>query len=395
MRRRNVILFVLFLLVAAAVLAGVYFGILRQQRGTALNPYPELRIQVVYATEEGEWMRAAAEQFNTEEHILNGQRIVVELIGLDSGEARFQITEGQLQPTAWSPASMLWVNLLNDDWRVEHGTDLVMRVGQYQATPLVLTPMVLVMWEDRAQVFVDHFGGDADWDTIQQAVAAPGGWSDLGGDPDWGFVKFGQADPLYSNSGLVAVTLATYNYYGRTRGLAAGDVVSSEYQAWVSTLWQSVVGRYDTASADLMENMIRYGRSMYDVIMVYENLAASQMRNAPGRWGTDLRIFYPQLNLWNDHPFCVLLAEWSSADQKDAALEFQRFLLSESVQSQALHYGFRPANVDVPVLNQDPENPFNLYGEQGLQVQIPRITLVEVPSADVIQELQLMFNRQR
>jgi ABC-type sulfate transport system substrate-binding protein len=141
--------------------------------------------------------------------------------------------------------------------------------------------------------------------------------------------------------------------------------------------------------------MILYGASTYDVIMVYENLVASQMKNAPGRWGVDLRVFYPQLNVWNDHPFCVLLAEWSSADQKDAALEFQRFLLSEEVQREALHHGFRPANVDVPVINDDPDNPFNQFQDQGLQVQIPRISLVEPPSGEVIRELQTMFNLQR
>ncbi len=393
MRRRNLILFVVFILVAVGVVVGIYFGFLRQQQGTLLNPLPELKVQVVYATEEGEWMHAAAERFNAEERVLNGQRIVVELTPMDSGEALIQIKDGRLQPTAWSPASMLWVNALNDEWQVSHATDLVMRVGQYQATPLVLSPMVFVMWEDRAQAFTQALD-DVDWDTVQQAVAAEEGWRALGGDPNWGQVKFGQTDPVYSNSGLVAVTLATYDYYGKTRGLSVGDITTSGYKAWILPLWRSVVGGYDRTSADLMANMLRYGPSTYDVIMVYENLVAATMKNAPGRWGAELRVYYPQLNLWNDHPFCVLLAEWSSADQKDAALVFQRFLLSEEIQQEALRYGFRPANVDVPVINQDPENPFNLYQDQGLEVKIPRINLVEVPSGDVIRELQVLFKQQ-
>lgn len=392
MRRRNLILFVLFLLVAVGVLLGVYLGRLRRS-GSIFNPLPDLTIQVVYATEEGDWMRAAAERFNAEEHALNGQRIVVELVGLDSGDALIQIKDGQLQPTAWSPASMLWANLLNAEWRTEHGTDLVMRVGQYQATPLALSPMVFVMWEDRAKVFVDNIG-EPDWNTVQQAVAAEG-WVSLGGEPDWGHVKFGQTDPVYSNSGLVAMTLATYDFHDKTRGLVVSDIMDSDYRAWILPLWRSVVGGYDRTSADLMNHMILYGASTYDVIMVYENLVASQMKNAPGRWGMDLRVFYPEKNLWNDHPFCVLLSEWSSADQKDAALEFQRFLLSEEIQREALHYGFRPANVDVPVINDDPENPFNQFQDQGLEVQIPRINLVEAPSGEVIRELQTMFNLQR
>jgi hypothetical protein len=393
MRKRNVILFVVFLLVAIAVVVGVYLGLVRRQQGTFLNPLPELKVQVVYATEEGEWMRAAAERFNQDEHVVNGQRIVVELIPMDSGEALIQIKDGVITPTAWSPASMLWVNALNDEWQVQHATDLVMRVGQYQATPLVLSPMVFVMWEDRYQAFKNYFKADPDWGTIQQAVTAPEGWKTLGGNPDWGFVKFGQADPIYSNSGLVAITLATYDHYGKTRGLTPEYITSSEFKNWVQPLWLSIVGSYDRTSSDLMQNMLRYGPSTYDVIMVYENLVASYMKNASGRWGEDLHVFYPRLNLWNDHPYCVLLADWTTADQKDAALEFQKFLLSEEIQSQALRYGFRPANVDVPVVNSDPENPFNKYQAQGLQIQIPRMNLVEVPSADVINQMQLLFKQ--
>ena len=394
MRKRNLILFVLLIVVAVGILLGVSLGLLRRQRGTPFSPLPELKIQVVYATEEGEWMRDAAARFNQEGHVLRGQRIVVELIPMDSGEALFQIRDGRIQPTAWSPASMLWVNLLNDDWRTLHGTDLIMRVGQYQATPLVLSPMVFVMWQERAEVFLKKMG-EVDWKTIQQAVAAEEGWKSLGGDANWGHVKFGQADPLYSNSGLVAVVLAAYDYYDATRGLTPEQIVSSPFKSWIVPLWRSVVGTPDRTSEDLMKHMILYGPSTYDVILVYENLVASQMKNAPGRWGSELRVFYPQRNLWNDHPFCVLLADWSTADQKDAALEFQKFLLSEERQAQALRYGFRPANVDVPVINDDPENPFNRYQQQGLQVRIPRINLVEPPSAEVVHELQRLFQQQQ
>ncbi len=390
MRRRNLILFVVFLLVAIGIVVGVLVGFLPKT-----SQLPDLEIWIVHATEETEWLSAAARRFNQEGHRIGGQRIVVHLEAMDSGDALLNIRDEKFlhPPTAWSPSSMLWVNLLNAEWYPRHGTDLIMRVGQYQATPLVLTPMVLVMWQDRAEVFLNHFGEEPDWDTIQEALAAPEGWKTLGGQADWGYVKFGQTDPVLSNSGLVAITLATYEYFDKIRGLTVAELMDSLYRAWMQSLWRGIVGGYDRASANLMRDMILYGASKYDVIMVYENLVATQMKNAPGRWGTSLRVFYPRLNLWNDHPFCILMADWSSADQKDAALEFQKFLLREDIQKEALRYGFRPANVDVPVVNDDPENPFNLYQEQGLQVQIPRINLVEPPSAEVIRELQALFRQ--
>jgi hypothetical protein len=47
------------------------------------------------------------------------------------------------------------------------------------------------------------------------------------------------------------------------------------------------------------------------------------------------------------------------------------------------------------VINDDPENPFNRYQQQGLQVRIPRINLVEPPSAEVVHELQRLFQQQQ
>ena len=53
--------------------------------------------------------------------------------------------------------------------------------------------------------------------------------------------------------------------------------------------------------------------------------------------------------MWNDNPYYVLDAPWSSAEQREAAEAFLDFLLSEPVQQQSLEHGFRPGNPAVPV----------------------------------------------
>ncbi len=45
--------------------------------------------------------------------------------------------------------------------------------------------------------------------------------------------------------------------------------------------------------------------------------------------------------MWNDNPFYVLDAPWSSKEQRQAAGTFLDFLMTESIQKQSLAHGFR------------------------------------------------------
>jgi ABC-type sulfate transport system substrate-binding protein len=137
-----------------------------------------------------------------------------------------------------------------------------------------------------------------------------------------------------------------------------------------------------------MDDLLRYGPSRYDVVSIYESLVAQQIKNAPGRFADDLRVFYPRINIWSDHPYSILVSEQSTAEQKDAALALEKYLYSPPVQAQALNVGFRPANPDVPLLTGDINNPFNRYKDEGLQLRIPRIVLADIPSGDTLTRLQ-------
>ena len=142
---------------------------------------PSLNISVLYSSELGSWLRPATDTFNSRNEKVGDQPVHVDIQEMDDGEAMRSIASGNSTPTAWIPASSIWVNLLNNQWRANHQTDLLLRSGEYGSRPLVLTPMVFVMPEERAQAFTKG-GRPVDWMEIQAAITITGGWKALGGE---------------------------------------------------------------------------------------------------------------------------------------------------------------------------------------------------------------------
>jgi ABC-type Fe3+ transport system substrate-binding protein len=390
MRRRNLIVFALFLLIAGGVVLSQYM--FRWSSGTFLNPTPPLQISVLYSPELRAWLQPATDRFNADKHKVGNQAVEVTLEATDDGDALHGIASGGRNPTAWIPASTIWVNLLNNQWRPTHQTDLLLRSGEYGTTPMVLTPMVFVMYDERATAFLKSYN-TVDWKEIEDAVTKPGGWKDIANHEDWGRVKYSQASPSNSNAGLLAATLATYSYFNKTGGLAPNDLDNADYQQWMSGLAGGLVADAPPSAAQQMEAMLTFGPSRYDVVSIYESLVAQQIKDAPGRFGTSLKVFYPHVNMWSDYPFSILMGDQSSAEQKDAALLFRKYLYSVPEQEQALNVGFRPANPDVPLLTDDPNNPFNLYKGAGLDIRIPRTVIADTPTGEVLTRLQTVFER--
>lgn len=355
--------------------------------GTPGAPAGEVtEISFLYSTEKKDWVEAAAAAFQREHPTLK-----VNLMGRGSLEAAQAILDGREKPTVWSPADSAVLRMLESDWATDPARGpLFATDGEGAPQPLVITPLVFVVWEDRAEVLQKaHPGRTVSWRAIHQAVASDQGWPSIGGKPDWGFVKLGHTDPTRSNSGLQALLLATLEYYNKRGGLTVGDLLDPKYQDWVKQL-EKGVSRFETSTGTFMTDMVRFGPSRYDIAVVYENLAISQIANAQGRWG-NLKVYYPALTLWSDHPAAVLQGAWVTPQQKAAALEWLRYLRSRPVQERALAFGFRPADPSVPLKTQDAANPFTRLAAHGIQVDVPPVA--EVPEGPVVRNLLTMWSR--
>jgi ABC-type molybdate transport system substrate-binding protein len=344
---------------------------------------PAMSISVVYSTEKKEWIEAVTADF-AKLH----PEIKVELVGKGSIDAAQAILDGTLQPTIWSPADTMAMNLMTSDWQTKNHSDLIAPAGEDAAQPLLLTPLVFVCWEDRAQALLKASGGTITWKAISKAVTSPQGWLAVGGQGKWGFVKLGHTDPTKSNSGLEALYLMSLEYTGKSK-LAVEDLLDPKYQDFIKGIEKGVT-KFEPSTGTFMTDMVRFGPSKYDIAVVYESLAISELANAAGRWGK-LKVYYPATTIWSDHPVAMLQGTWVTADQKAAARQFIAYLRSKPAQQRALDFGFRPADTSIPIVSKDAQNPFTRLAADGITVDVP--TAADPPDGVVVRNLMMMWSR--
>jgi hypothetical protein len=349
-------------------------------------PAARVTLPVLYSSEKEEWLRAAVTDFQK-----THPEIDVKLEPKGSLEAVRLLLSGEVKPVLWTPADSLAVNLLASESKLAKGVDLVVHDGTRWPRPLVLTPMVFVAWESRAKALVGS-ATELPWQRLATAVSSKKGWAGSGGNAAWGYVKFGHTDPSKSNSGLQALTLMAYGFYDRVDGLSVPDVTAPRFQDFLKALETGRRAQDFAASSTepFVENFIRQGPSLYDVIAVYEATAIAEIPRAAGRW-EPLHVFYPNVDIWSDHPICLLNGDWITPEQREAAATLVDYLMTAPVQQRALEYGFRPGNLDVPVVTQDSNNPFNRYRDLGVRIDVPRIATS--PDGAVLQSLLQTYQR--
>jgi ABC-type Fe3+ transport system substrate-binding protein len=382
--------FFIFVFIVACV-SGAYYlftsrgkaktGQQQQQSGGStgwFSSVPAVEIGIAYGTEKRNWLEWAVGEFAKSK---DGKNIKVNLIPMGSLEGAHAILDGDNRINAWSPASSLYKDVFVQEWQVKYGGNPIVR-----EEPLALSPMVFVWWDERYQAFVKKYRTST-FATVEQALNERGGWNAIAGKPEWGLFKFGHTNPNQSNSGLMTIVLSAYSFQKKSKSLTLNDVVDVKFQDWLSSLERGVSGM-SNSTGNMMREMVLKGPSSYDVLFVYENVAIDYLKNAEGRWG-QIRVAYPEFNAWNENPYYIIDASWSTSDQRKAAQAFLDFLLSEPIQKEALKHGFRPANTNVAVRTAD--SPFTQYANYGVQIDVG--TICEPPKAEVVNNLLASWQR--
>lgn len=331
---------------------------------------------IAYGTEKKRWLTWAAAEFGREH-----PEIEVKLIPMGSIEGAQALLRENKDIHVWSPASPLYLDRFVQDWKLKHGRDPI-----EHDVRLALSPMVFVMWRERYDAFVAKYG-QLDFKTISLAISENGGWDAIAQKPEWGLFKFGHTHPNQSNSGLMTLMLMAYHYHGKSKGLSNKEVLDAGFQKWLKE-FESGVNWEQHSTGTLMEQMVLRGPSTFDCVSVYENVAGDYLENAAGRWG-DIKVVYPSLNMWNDNPYLIIDAPWSSQEQRKAARIFAEFLMRENIQQVALDHGFRPGEARVSI--KGPTSPFVRYEGYGLKIDIG--TLCEPPLGATLSELLLSWQR--
>ncbi|PMP81524.1 MAG: hypothetical protein C0183_12075 [Roseiflexus castenholzii] len=354
--RRSCIPFVLLLVIGLIASA---CGDLNVGDGAPANA---ITITITYSPEKDEWLKDRIAAFNRSRVQVDGRPVVVEGINKSSGAARTEIRNGQLTTTIWSPSASTWLEVL----KYEGGNPNVAVSNQ----PLVLTPVVISMWRPMAEAmgWPDKPIG---WSDMLALIEDPKGWGAYG-HPEWGRFSWGHTDPEISTTALSTLLAEFYAATGKQRDLTVADIQKPESQEFIRKLGQGIK-HYGYNTLVFSENMRKFGMGYISAFPMEEItlIDFNKNKNPP----TPLVAIYPREGtFWHDNPFILMTS--ASEQERRAAEQFYDFLLSDESQRLAMSYGFRPANVNVPLAD-----PISLaYGVQPQGVQ----SVLPVPPAEVI-----------
>jgi Ca-activated chloride channel family protein len=341
---------------------------------TATNPPIPVVLDVVFSSEKKDWAAAEIASFNASNaRTDDGRPIHVNVTFTGSVEPIDGIVSGAIKPHVFSPASSLVLPLLDDQWTGAHGINGATGgavVGEVE--PLVLSPVVIAMWEPMARAL----GWPAHkirWHDIATLSRSAGGWRDRG-HPEWGDFRFGHTHPRYSNSGLIAVLAEIYAGIGKTRDLTVSDVTDPRAKQLLHDVESSVV-HYGRSTGFFYDALKDHGPAYLSAAVLYENLVVSSTGNA--QLPFPLVCVYPEEGTaWADHPYAILNAPWVGPEERDAAKKLRAFLLSRPEQEKAMRdFGFRPALTEVALgapidtaHGADPKEPQTLLGAPSVRV---------------------------
>jgi len=385
-------IFVVVILLAVLIVAGSFlWRWVSQQGGGVTLPVQKgpLEVRVVCALPVEPWVQEAAKSFNQESRTLEGQPIVVSVVPMDGLTAMGRYARGEMEPlpTAWIPDSRYLVELVNATFKEKLGRDVFLTDGEYRARPIAISLFTWGIYESRARVLREKYG-DINWHAIHDAAAAKGGWPELGGPPEWGYFKLVVPNPRKNVGGLAAMVAAAGEYYKKT-SIDVADVTGSKFQKWLGELMGAVTD-FSSLGAYSVENLALFGYSMGDGGQLLESDLLVNMSGIKTRWEDPLVIVYPEYLTWFDFPFTIWIGPETTALEKNAALEFERYLLSPEVQTLAVKRGLRPANVDVSVTGKD--SLFVRWKDQGAMTIVPRTTAMRSPDRDVLLALLRWFD---
>ncbi len=362
MRRISILLMLTTILASAISACSKSSGTGGSGGSGSTTPANALSISIAYSPEKETWLTERITTFNSQSVKVGDKPVFVTGTNKSSGAARTEIKNGSLKTTVWSPSASTWLEVLKQESNNQSVS--------VSSEPLVLTPVVIGMWKPMAEA-LGWPNKPIGWSDMLGLIKDPQGWGKFG-HPEWGRFSWGHTDPEISTSALSTLIAEFYAATNKQQGLTAADVQSAQSQQFVRDLGQGIK-HYGYNTLIFSQNMKKFGMSYISAFPMDEITLIDFNKVDPPT--TPLVAIYPKEGtFWHDDPYIVMAS--ASPEEQQAAKVFYDFLLTDESQRKAMSYGFRPANVNVPLA--DPISP--IYGVQPQGVQ----TILEAPKADVI-----------
>ncbi len=348
-----------------------------------------VQISIAAAVAAEPWISDAAKEFSGKEYDLDGvkRKVSIEVYPLDGVTALDKWSRGEFQapPTAWVAESRDWVNQSVAMAADHYKQDIFLSGGPYRDQSVAMSPLVWAVFKSRGDVLQSKFNKPLDWD-VAHSAATSAGWESLGGDKAWGRFKLVIPHPRRDPSGLAAMVSAAGAYYQKP-AVTTEELQNPAFLTWLKQLLDTVVDFQPYGA----ENMVLYGPSAGDAGQVMENYLLLNADAIQKRWKDGLSVIYPDPVAWYDFPFAIYMGKEkeSSAAQKDAAVLFKQFLLSEPQQKGTLRFGLRPASPDVST--DSPDSLIKKYASLGFKEMVPSASKMRQASRSGLVSLGTWF----
>lgn len=320
--------------------------------------------------------------------------VQVRLHEMSDAEAMEAIESGALVPALWVPTSSMLADHLEERWSSE-------RPALERGGSLLRSPLVLLLWEDRARaldVLAPELADDPSaWarlvcpgipharvGPVVDEPAQPRTWIEWwsGAFPPlhpmpaqpaartlegWGAVEVEHAMPSRSSDGAQALLLLAYAYVATELGPEAltdaealEDALDARQEAledWLQRCEGELEELVETAEA-LTERMFQLDAQGYDGVVTSERLALGVLTRI-GRHEEGLsraRVVYPRSTIVQDHPAVRFAVEDPSA--REGAERLVAHLQGARMQRSAIRLGFRPGDSSVSIDDGLRPNPF-------------------------------------
>jgi Ca-activated chloride channel family protein len=298
-------------------------------------PKDAIKVTFGYSPEKEALIKPIVERFNEQRVKVDGKPVFVEGSAVSSGDAETRIAKGTYKPVAWSPASSLWGRLLNFDADKPYVPD--------DNPSIVRTPLVIAMWEPLAKA-LGYPAKPVGFPQVLALATSKRGWADYG-KPQFGRFKLGHTNPDFSTSGLSAVAAEYFSATGKREGLTPQDVSKPAVRAKIKSIERSIV-HYGDTTLFFAEQLARLGPG-YASAVAMEEVTLIDFNRRLRRGGEKLVGVYPsEGTFFSDSPYIVLDAPWVTAQQKQGAQAFEKYLAGQVTPETAGAAGFRDGDPD-------------------------------------------------
>jgi Ca-activated chloride channel homolog len=329
------------------------------------------------------WINAVTAAFNAQGfRTPSGNPIFVCVTHGTSGGHQQELRDGKIEPTAWSPGDQSWVDGINQLWRDRHGRPLVTEACR--AT--VYAPIGFAMWRPMAEAmgWPDRPIG---WQEFVALATDPQGWGRYG-HREWGPFKFGHTHPDHSNAGLLILTSLAHDVLEQQDPLTVEQASSPAFVAALRDLEQRTY-HYGIQSRDLIDLMIQRGPDFLHATNTTEAETLRTNLRRRSELPQPLAFIFPAGGThWTEQPFCILQADWVTAEQQEAAGVYRGYLLAHEQQALAPENYLRPVDRSVPL-----SGPFSLANGTDPRVTPAEVPALESPSDDVSAMIRAAFHR--